>query len=266
MNKLVYALLSVALVTSCAQSYNIQGTSNVPALDGRMLFLKILKNNDFKSIDSSEVVHGQFHFAGTYDTVRMASLFMDEESIMPIVIEAGDIVVKLNNTQMAVSGSPLNDTLTVFFKKYNQLKGREAELVHRHDQAIMDGEDMEAVTMQLSMEAERIAAEEDSLITNFVTQNFDNVLGPGVFFMMTIGNQYPMLTPWIEYIMSKATDSFKNDPYVKDYYQKAQENQQIMNGMKDVPLPQDAPVPSQGQQPVMQAPTPAELAMPQNKP
>jgi hypothetical protein len=35
--------------------------------------------------------------------------------------------------------------------------------------------------------------------------------------------------------MSKATDHFKNDPYVKDYYEKAQENQAIMNGMKEMP-------------------------------
>ena len=35
--------------------------------------------------------------------------------------------------------------------------------------------------------------------------------------------------------MSKATDKFKNDAYVKDYYRKAQENQAIMNGMKDAP-------------------------------
>ncbi len=42
-----------------------------------------------------------------------------------------------------------------------------------------------------------------------------------------------MLSPWIEDIMSKATEHFKNDPYVKDYYQKAQENEQIMNGTRD---------------------------------
>jgi hypothetical protein len=40
-------------------------------------------------------------------------------------------------------------------------------------------------------------------------------------------------SPWIEDIMSKATDNFKNDPYVKDYYKKAQENQEIMNGTRD---------------------------------
>lgn len=186
---------------------------------------------------------------------------MDDEFILPIVIESGDIVVKLNNTQMNVNGTPLNDSLMVFLKKYNQLKGREAELVHRHDQAIMDGEDMRVVTEQLSLEANLIANEEDSLVTAFVTQNLDNVLGPGVFFMMTAGFQYPELTPWVEYIMSKATDYFKNDPYVKDYYQKAQENQQIMNGMKDLP----APLPENQQGPLMQAPTPEELATPQKR-
>ena len=71
MNKILYALLIVMAVTSCANSYNIQGTSNVSTLDGRMLYLKVLKNNDFKNIDSCDVVHGQFQFYGTYDSVRM---------------------------------------------------------------------------------------------------------------------------------------------------------------------------------------------------
>ena len=88
-------------------------------------------------------------------------------------------------------------------------------------------------TRKLNEEAIRLADQEDKLVTSFVTENFDNVLGPGVFFMVTMRNQYPMLSPWIEDIMSKATEHFKNDPYVKDYYQKAQENEQIMNGTRD---------------------------------
>ena len=51
MNKIIYALLAVLALTSCANSYNISGTSNVSTLDGRMLYLKILKDNDFKSLD-----------------------------------------------------------------------------------------------------------------------------------------------------------------------------------------------------------------------
>ena len=105
------------------------------------------------------------------------------------------------------------------------------ELVHRHDQAIMDGSNMDLVYTMLAAEEKRIAEAEDSLVTDFVVTNFDNVLGPGVFFLMTMDQRYPQLTPWIEYIMSKATDTFKNDPYVKEFYDKAQENQKIMNGM-----------------------------------
>ena len=259
MNKILYALIVIMALTSCANSYNIQGSSNVSTLDGRMLYLKILKDNDFKTLDSCDVVHGQFQFSGTYDTVRMANIFMDDESVMPLVLEKGDISIKIDNTQQTVSGTPLNDELFKFFSRYNQLKSQEAELVHMHDRAIMDGSDMNAVNRHISSEAQRLSEQEDKLVTSFVTENFDNVLGPGVFFMVTIGYRYPELTPWIEDIMSKATEKFKNDPYVKDYYQKAQENQAIMNGMKTP----DAPAPAAAMpQPAPDGPTPNDLAKP----
>ena len=258
MNKLFYTLISLLGLASCANTYNIQGSSNVSTLDGRMLYLKVLKDNDFKKLDSCDVVHGQFHFAGAFDSVAMASIFMDDESVLPLVLEGGDISIKIDNTQQSVSGTPLNDELFRFFKKWNQLRGEQLELVHRHDQAIMDGSDMNQVIKELNAESMRLSVLEDSLVTTFVTDNFDNVLGPGVFMMVTLGNPYPQLTPWIEDIMSKATTHFKNDAYVKDYYQKAQENEQIMNGMREVP----APAPAQPAQPVQPAPTPNELAQP----
>lgn len=265
MNKILYTLIALMALTSCASSFDIQGTSNISTLDGRKLYLKVLSNNEFKNLDSCDVVHGQFSFAGTVDTVRMGNIFMDDESVMPIVLEGGNISIKIDNTQQKVSGTPLNDKLFQFFDKYNQLKSQEADLVHRHDQAIMDGSDMAVVTAKLNAEAAKLTQEEDRLVTSFVTENFDNVLGPGVFFMVTIGNQYPMLDPWIEDIMSKATDKFKNDPYVKDYYEKAQENQQIMTGMKDVAPAAPTTAPATQQQPVQPAPTPNELAQPSEK-
>lgn len=260
MNKVFYALLTLLTFTSCVESYNIQGTSNVSNLDGRMLYLKVLKNNDFVNIDSCDVVHGQFHFAGNLDSVRMANIFMDDESMLTLVLESGDITIKIDDTQQTVSGTPLNDKLFKFFNKYNQLKNQEAELVHKHDQAIMNGSNMDVVSAKLNAEAERLTQQEDQLVTSFVTENFDNVLGPGIFFMVTIAEKYPQLTPWIEDIMSKATDHFKNDPYVKDYYKKAQENEQIMNGLKEVPATQ--PVPMGAAPSAAPAPTPNELAKP----
>ena len=273
MNKIIYAFITLLALTSCANSYDITGTSNVSTLDGSMLYLKILKDNSFKSIDSCDVVHGQFHFEGTIDSVKMANIFMDDEPVLPLVLESGCITVKLDDTQQVVSGTPLNDKLFGFFKKYQQLQNQQRELIHKHDQAIMNGSDMSVVTRKLNEEAIRLSDQEDKLVTSFVTDNFDNVLGAGVFFLVTMGNQYPMLSPWIEDIMSKATDTFKNDSYVKDYYQKAQENQSIMNGTHESQM--GAPMndaAQMGGEPQMEAPqvnpdaapapTPNDLARP----
>ena len=227
MNKIFYALITLMALTSCAASYDISGTSNVSTLDGRMLYLQILKDNEFKKIDSCDVVHGQFHFQGSVDSAKMANIFMDDEPVLPLVLESGCITVKLDDTQQVVSGTPLNDKLFGFFKKYQQLQNQQRELVHKHDQAIMNGSDMQVVTAKLNEEA-------------------------------------------IEDIMSKATDHFKNDAYVKDYYQKAQENQAIMNGthestggvtpeMEQMAAPQGDP--SAATAPAS-TPTPNDLAKP----
>lgn len=264
MKKLYISLLSamaVFLMSSCSTTYNIQGTSNISTLDGRMLYLKVLKNNEFKNIDSCDVLHGRFQFHGNMDTVRMANIFMENEQLIPIVLEGGEITVKVDDTQMEASGTPLNEKLFAFLKEFNKVTGAQSDLVHRHDQAIMDGSDMNSVLKELQLEDVRLSVMADSLVTSFVTENFDNVLGPGVFFLTTIGYDYPLLTPWVEDIMSKATEKFKNDPYVKDYYAKAQENQQIMNGMRDIPMT----VPPVGGQPpkgLGTVPTPNEMAKP----
>ena len=71
-------------------------------------------------------------------------------------------------------------------------------------------------------------------------------------------HRYPILTPQIEYIMSKATSAFKNDPYVKDYYQTAQENEQRMNGLSDpaTPAGQTLPDSLSGHAPLLNVPKP----------
>ncbi len=258
--KLLHIIPASALaLASCSGSYDIKGTSDLSLLDGKMLYLKVYSNSDMKNIDSCDVVHGQFSFNGSLDSTKLATLFIGSESLMPVVLEKGNISIKIDNGQQKVSGTPLNDKLSKFIEKYSQLETQIEELGHKQSQAIMNGEDEAVTNARLSQEAQKIAENEDKLITSFITENFDNVLGPGVFFMMTAGNKYPELAPWIEYIMSKATDNFKNDAYVKDYYQKAQENQNIMNGMATPDMPEP---PVHESAPQQDAPTPNELAQP----
>ena len=218
MNRIISALAIAAALASCANSYNVEGSSSVSSLDGSKLYLKALKDAEFKALDSCAVVHGEFHFSGVLDTVSMATLFMDDEGLLPMVLEQGDIQINIDNTGQKVSGTPLNEKLYEFLDKHKQLVNRMDELSHR----------------QATLEATRIAESMDKLVTDFISDNFDNVLGPGVFMMITSGFPQPILTPQIEHIMSKATDKFKNDPYVKDYYRTASENEARMQGF-DIP-------------------------------
>ncbi len=84
MNKILYAILIVAAFTSCAETYSIQGSSTVSRLDGSKLYLKVVRDNKLQSIDSCEVVHGKFRFSGQFDSTRMASLYMDDLSLIHI--------------------------------------------------------------------------------------------------------------------------------------------------------------------------------------
>ena len=74
MNRVIFALFTLLVLASCAGSYNIQGTSNVSNLDGQMLYLKVLQNQDLANLDSCDVIHGRFTFTGTVDSVKMANI------------------------------------------------------------------------------------------------------------------------------------------------------------------------------------------------
>ena len=117
MNKILYVVVFVlsATLVSCADSYSIQGSSSVSSLDGSKLYLKTLKDQELKNLDSCDVVHGKFRFAGLIDTVKMANLYMDDEPLgLPVVVEKGEIEIRIDNTGRKVSGSPLNDKLYEF--------------------------------------------------------------------------------------------------------------------------------------------------------
>ena len=218
MKNFTYIFLLVALMASCSESYVIQGTSSVSRLDGSKLYLKVLKDKNLTDLDSCEVVHGKFHFSGTLDTVQVASLFMDNQSLMPLVVEKGDICVTIDNGQQKVSGSPLNEILYDFLDKHTRLQNQMVELDHRYSQMLLDGIDEAEIDQTLSIEAAAIAQQEDSLVSAFVEENFDNVLAPFVFVQMASS------VPQVEHIMSKAPDAFKNNPLVVEFYKSVTEN------------------------------------------
>ena len=68
-----------------------------------MLYLKTMRDGEWVKLDSAEVVHGLFSMKGKVDSVQMVTLYMDDESIMPIVLESGKIKVTISNTDLKSS-------------------------------------------------------------------------------------------------------------------------------------------------------------------
>ena len=132
MNKLIYAFLTVVAFTSCMGSYNIEGTTDVSRLNGRMLYLKVFSNTEMQNIDSCDVVHGKFHFSGSVDSAKLGNVYMDDVRLMPLMLEAGNITIKIDQTgQLQLSGTPLNDSLYQFMHRYDTLQEQLAELEHK---------------------------------------------------------------------------------------------------------------------------------------
>jgi hypothetical protein len=223
-----------------------------------MMYIKALQGNELKSIDSCDVLHGKFAFRGNIDTVKVGTLFINNEGVMPIVLEEGDITIKFNTAKQTCTGTFLNDKLNDFIEQYNQITSQIGDLSHQEAQAMMDGKDMNVVYRELQKKSNSLREEADSLITSFIEQNFDNVLGPFVFRMAT-DTEVPMTNAWIDALMLKATDSFKNDRYVKEFMEAANHNQAVMTGMDDpTPIP-DASSDNNTTTP----PTPNDMAKPQ---
>lgn len=272
MNKILYALVILLALTSCTKSYYIHGTSNISSLDGRQLYLKGGSGDSLITLDSCEVVHGNFSFKGTLDSVQVAQIYMDDMNLQfPIVLEEGDIQLKLDNTLLRVSGTPLNEKLNTFWTKFTQLRNQFIEIDHEEGVSIMNGHDEEATNARLIKKALLVYANIDKLFTAFVTNNFDNTLSTWGFltrvsYDMT-PNAYPIwmndylyanavsqLPSWVEFIMAKAPDVFKNNVAIKDFYEKFQRAQKEMNGME---LPTQETMPNNSN---IAPPTPAEMA------
>ncbi len=228
MKRLPFVALSITALalsmTSCADQYKLAGSTNIHALEGEMIYLKVYDTEDLRNMDSCKVMHGKFEFKGNIDSIVMANIFAGEQSIMPVVIESGNLMVRIDDISQQVSGSPLNDTLCDFIQQKTRLDNQISELTQKEGRMVMDGIDFDEVVSLLNAEYVQLTRQNDELITGFIKRNYNNVLGPGIFMIMTSNFSYPILTPQLEEIITSATPYFKNHPYVSDYIKMAQEN------------------------------------------
>ena len=220
----LFILPALLFATACSTQYAVNGTSTVENLEGKMLYLKVYQNDEMQTIDSSSVVHGKFRFGGVLDSTMMGNVYLGESSVMPLVIEEGQVSMRIDEAMQSATGTPLNDSLSSFIRRKTQLDAQLAELPHKESQMIMAGMDLDDITDELNQEAQGLAAQSDRLVTRFILANSNNVLGPGIFMILTSNFRFPVLNPQIEEITTHASPYFMNHPYVREYLKAAEAN------------------------------------------
>lgn len=217
MFRFCFVLLFITTLTSCGKRFKIDGVTSVSRLDGKMLFVKVVSGDQLVNIDSAEVIHGYFQMEGKVDSVVLASLYMDDECIMPFVLEEGNINIEINNVGISVKGTPLNDSFNKFIEDKTTIDDKAYEVEREESRMIMDGVDVNTVQEEIEKQRSNVINQMDNLIKTFIQNNYENVLGPGVFIMIGNSLPYPFLTPLMEEIVNEAPETFKNNYLIKNY-------------------------------------------------
>lgn len=228
MNRLwicMWSTVALLAMMSCAEQYSVVGSSSESFLDGRIAYIKTMDDNTLQTLDSCEVLHGNFHMAGPLDSVRFVTLFMGDDSFIPFVLEGGDVRIEIQNSQIRIGGTPLNERLFVFFTSRDSLAMLRAELPKRESEMYLEGYSQDEILDLLSTEQLKLNKALDKLETQFITSNYDNVLGVTWFLelchraMFQYG--YATTTPQIDEIYGQAPESFRQQPAIKAFMDEA---------------------------------------------
>ena len=223
----VFVLMAV-VCAACSNEYKVEGTSSATRLDGKMLFLKLFQDGEWVPVDSAEIVHGRFKMKGNADSTRLVTLYINDEPFMPFVLEDGKVSITISDAQLTAQGTPLNDLLYEFITKRNAMELQFEELERQRAKMVLDGINVDDAHAKVEQQVQELEQEMNDYVKQFIIDNADNVLGPGVFLMMCTTLPYPIMTPEIEEIMKVVPLSFKNTPLVREYLSSAKENMRLI--------------------------------------
>lgn len=223
----IMTLLATAMA-SCTNEYSIEGASSVSSLDGRTLSIKVYREGKMVTVDSAEVIHGLFRMKGKLDSVQLVTLYLNDSPIMPIVLEAGKINVKISTSEVKAEGTSLNDKLYEFIEKKNRMDLMIEDIQRKEARMVMNGAMFDEIHEKLAAEHDRCMENMMRYVKTFIIDNADNVLGPGIFLMVCATMDYPIMTQDIEDILKETPDSFKQSYGVREFLKSARYNTNLI--------------------------------------
>lgn len=221
-----FLLISVLLV-ACNNKYVIKGSSPHRIKGGEMAYLKVTDGKNFSSIDSCRIVHGRFEMSGEIDSVMCVSFFIDNKESFPLVLEYGDIDIDMSETFIKIGGTPLNDKLYQYLHQRDSMLLEMEDLYFAERNLLFDGYSIHEARNIVTGLRNDILRNIDKLNTNFVIDNFDNVLGVTWFLRMcneaSMRHGYPTTTSQIDQLYNAAPEEFKANPSIAKFMEQVDE-------------------------------------------
>ena len=220
----LYSILVLALFTlSCSeQQYFVKGKSTQSTIDGEYAYMGPMNSPQVLYFDSCRVVHGKFEMTGPLDSVLCVTIYMGSMRI-PMVLEDGEVIINYQNSNIQVSGTPLNEMLYSFLTTRDSLVFVQKELYHRV--TTMDVRSNESAEYnEKSAELKHVTQQIDSLECDFIRSNYDNVLGASWFLHVcneaSENSGFYMVPPQLQLIYQSAPSSFKSNWDIQNFIRK----------------------------------------------
>lgn len=224
MGRLLYIVCMAVSLLSCTKAYRIKGTSSIHDIDGRTITLKTSDNGTWRTLDSCEVLHGQFLMKGKTDSTLITTLFVDGHPMMPMILEPGKIDITVSDIMLKAEGTPLNDSLYRFIARKYKLDLRAIELERMEAQMIINGYDQTTIQHRMDSTYQQLRDDMRRLVLDFIGKNYDNALSLCGFSMLSNGLPYPIITPLIQAVIDDAPKTFLAHPTISQFLQAAHEN------------------------------------------
>lgn len=218
---IAFCAMSITALESCSDRYSISGTSLQSIYGANMAFLKSPSNS--QTIDSCEIIHGKFNMNGLLDSVQCLALVLGNMNV-PVVLEHGNIQVSFANSSLTVSGTPLNDKFYSFLTSRDSLTMLINELPSKESRMILEGVPEDEMFKMLGEEEAELRSALDKMDSDFITDNYDNVLGVTWFLRLcnveSLKFGFPTTSPMLDEIYGKAPDSFRQNEEIVSFMNK----------------------------------------------
>lgn len=237
MKKVLVLATSAVMLVACGgnSGYEISGTVNNPALEGKCVYLYPYGDAEAAPLDSAVVTNGSFVLKGVQDSAVLRVLKVADEFVPRARVLAGEnkgfnAVFVLNNAKLQatldslsdVTGSPDNDAAAALRKELRGMRAEEMALI-----PALKSED-EAARNEAGQKIGEIDKAAIDTVAAFIDRNAGNPMA-GVFFHAF---RYELSEDVQNQLAAKAGDAFKSVPGVPAVLERLENLKKVAVGEK----------------------------------